>query len=112
MSKRSSISYSAKAPEGAPRVWRSLEERENPDHLREAAASENEVAVDRTIVSLGKKKSAEKITVVEGGEKGGGLGRRHFMALGGIAAAAGLSGCARRPAEHILPFTRQPEYSL
>ena len=38
----------------------------------------------------------------------------HFprVASGAAAAAATLSGCLRRPAEHILPYTRTPEYAL
>src|SRR5688500_7171507 len=98
MSKRSPISHSA-APKGAPRVWRSLEEREDPTRRLEAAKSEPEVAP--SLISLGKKK-----------DDSSGLGRRDFLTVSGVAAAAGLSGCGRRPAEHIMPYTRQPEYSL
>jgi molybdopterin-containing oxidoreductase family iron-sulfur binding subunit len=41
-----------------------------------------------------------------------GFGRRQFFALAGSTAAVSLSGCLRRPVEHILPYSHQPEYVL
>jgi molybdopterin-containing oxidoreductase family iron-sulfur binding subunit len=39
-----------------------------------------------------------------------GVSRRQFLALAGASLAlAGLSGCAQRPAEKIVPYVRQPE---
>jgi molybdopterin-containing oxidoreductase family iron-sulfur binding subunit len=42
-----------------------------------------------------------------------GISRRHFLSLMGASLAlAGLSGCAQRPAETIVPYVRQPEELL
>jgi Fe-S-cluster-containing dehydrogenase component/anaerobic selenocysteine-containing dehydrogenase len=116
MSKRSQISRSSAPARGqGPRVWRSLEEREDPTRREALAASEPEVQLDKEVqveksdlITLGR--SSAKTTK---SDASGGLGRRQFLTTGGVAAAAAsLSGCLRRPVEHILPYSRQPEYVL
>ncbi len=87
MSKR--LPYYVPADEG-PAIWRSLEEKADPERRTREAAEETSVVPEKSIV-----------------------GRRRFMAVSGATAAAvGLSGCLRRPAENILPYSRAPEYSL
>jgi molybdopterin-containing oxidoreductase family iron-sulfur binding subunit len=40
------------------------------------------------------------------------MGRRSFVTLGAITAALAAEGCARRPVEKILPYTKAPEYAI
>jgi molybdopterin-containing oxidoreductase family iron-sulfur binding subunit len=104
MSKRAAITYSPPLP-GAPRIWRSIEERADPERRGRLAASEPEMQLDEAsgLVTLAKRKA----------RPAAGLGRRQFLTASGAAAAtATLSGCLRRPVEHILPYARQPEYVL
>ncbi|MDQ3032908.1 MAG: 4Fe-4S dicluster domain-containing protein [Myxococcota bacterium] len=108
MSKRPAITSSTAAlPAGAPRAWRSLEDRADPKRAVEAAASESSVQLDaRDLITLSGGKSKSKGT-------DGGVKRREFLTLSGVAAAAAtMTGCLRRPVEHILPYARQPEYVL
>ena len=91
MSKRKAYEL-PKPQEAAPLFWKSLEEKAQPEEAD-------------------KRKTAE--FPYEHDEPGGSLGRRGFMMFAGITTAiAGLEGCARRPVEKIVPYTRMPEYSL
>ncbi|UJR80932.1 4Fe-4S dicluster domain-containing protein [Sandaracinus amylolyticus] len=105
MSKRPAITHSNALPKGAPLAWRSIEERLDPKRFEELAASEPGVQVDKSdLITIGKKSA-------DSSESKDGVNRRQFLTLSGAAAAAAaMSGCARRPVEHILPYTRQPEY--
>ncbi len=77
--------------DGRPPLWRSLGEKRDPAKRDREAVAEPAVQVPERSV----------------------LGRRRFMAISGATAAAiGLSGCMRRPEEHILPYSRAPEYVL
>src|SRR5690606_3936939 len=88
MSKRLPIHVAPAASAQAP-VWRSLGEKADPERRAREAAEESSVQLPEKSV----------------------LGRRRFLAVSGATAAAvGLSGCLRRPAEHILPFSQAPEY--
>jgi Fe-S-cluster-containing dehydrogenase component len=72
--------------------WRSLEEKANPDLLREASCGSD--VVKQTV------SPAELLR----------LNRRNFMTLGGaVSLLTGIEGCVRRPVEKILPFTEAPE---
>lgn len=88
MSKRLPIHVSADAP-GQPPIWRSLGEKAEPTRRAREATEETSVQIPEKSV----------------------LGRRRFFAVtGATAAAVGLSGCLRRPAENILPYSSAPEY--
>ncbi len=78
-----------------PAIWRTLEEKNDPGkRAREA--------VEETGVQLGSLLPSDSL-----------VGRRSFFKVtGATAAAVGLSGCLRRPAEQILPYSRAPEYTL
>ncbi len=106
MSKREPMSFRAAGPSSAPStpaVWRSVEEKRDPSRAHEDAITETGVAPE--LVSLRTNK--------EQPPKGEGLSRRNFLvASGAAAAAATFTGCIRRPAEHILPYTRTPEHAL
>ncbi len=96
----------AAAPKAnTPRVWRSLEEQSDPKRYRELAkAGEGGVQVDvARDPSAGVTTPSDTLTVT----------RRSFLAVASAATTAvAASGCIRRPAEQILPYTRAPEYSL
>jgi Fe-S-cluster-containing dehydrogenase component/anaerobic selenocysteine-containing dehydrogenase len=73
-------------------VWRSLEEKADPQRLSDEAKGSDVVKRSMGLVELGK------------------LRRRRFLTLSGsISALAGLEGCIRRPVEKILPYTDAPE---
>ncbi|HJK97004.1 MAG TPA: 4Fe-4S dicluster domain-containing protein [Polyangiaceae bacterium LLY-WYZ-14_1] len=81
------------APTSAKPIWRSIEDKRNPERAAAEATAEFPTGV------------------VDAANL---LGRRSFMAVGGAGAALALSGCdaLRRPEEEILPFSRGPEYVL
>lgn len=88
MSKRLPIHVPTDGPDQAP-LWRSLGEKADPTRRSRDAVEETSVQLPEQSV----------------------LGRRRFFAVSGATAAAvGLSGCLRRPAENILPYSRAPEY--
>lgn len=78
-----------------PAIWRSLDEKQDP--TKRAREATEEVGVQ-----LGSLLPSNSL-----------VGRRSFFKVtGATAAAVGLSGCLRRPAEQILPYTQGPEYAL
>jgi MoCo/4Fe-4S cofactor protein with predicted Tat translocation signal len=86
------------APEGTPHVWRSLEEKHrDPAETKAMAEAEfpHPVVDDTDLV-----------------DPKGMVGRRTFLGVTGATAAVAFSGCIRRPAEKILPFTDQAEYRV
>jgi molybdopterin-containing oxidoreductase family iron-sulfur binding subunit len=90
MSKRLPIQVSVESS-NQPSIWRSLGERVDPARRSREAVEEAAIQVPESSV----------------------LGRRRFFAVtGATATAVGLSGCLRRPAENILPFSQAPEYVL
>ena len=105
MSKREHSSFRAtSAAVGTKQkaAWRSLGEKHAPQSTHHDVVAESGVQVGE-LVTLGKKKEPE----------GSGVSRRQFLTVSGAAAAAvALEGCIRRPMEHILPYTRTPEYAL
>ena len=71
--------------------WRSLEEKERPEQLRDQAAGSD--IVKQSIDASGLTR----------------LRRRQFLTLSGaISALAGVGGCIRRPVEKIMPYTEMP----
>ncbi len=72
--------------------WRSIEEKERPEQLREQAAGSDIVKGSIDASSLTR------------------LRRRQFLSLSGaISALAAVGGCIRRPVEKIMPYTEMPE---
>jgi molybdopterin-containing oxidoreductase family iron-sulfur binding subunit len=108
MTKREALTFRS-APAGAQPVWRSLEEKSaSPEERAKQIAVESGVQVDGLVTlgtGLGKKALGKKSSK-------DGVGRRTFLAASTATAAIGLSGCIRRPAEEILPYTVTPEYAL
>ncbi len=81
-------------PHDPPAMWRSLEDKADPERPSRRAQAEAHDP-DGFI-------SADAI-----------VSRRGFLTLSGATAAAvGLSGCIRRPVENILPYSRAPEYVI
>ncbi len=94
MSKRDAYEF-AKPREAAPLFWKSLEAKAKPDEAKKRAEAEFPFNLTKDDESVGP------------------VGRRNFMMFAGLTAAiAGLEGCARRPVEKIVPYTRMPEYAL
>ncbi|MBX7190884.1 MAG: 4Fe-4S dicluster domain-containing protein [Sandaracinaceae bacterium] len=100
MTKRQSLAYRPSGTPSTPRVWRSIDEKNDPERYRDLAKEETGVQVDLVAPSaLVKKPDAS-------------VGRRGFLVAASATAAVTASGCIRRPAEQILPHTRAPEYAL
>ena len=90
MTKRPPIDV-APAPAGAPVVWKSLDALEAPELADARRTTEFPKGFDVNLENL--------------------LSRRGFLTLASATAAAvGLEGCIRRPAEKILPYARAPEW--
>ncbi len=96
MSKREPYELEVKR-DGAPVFWKSLEEKANP----ELAAAKATAEFPRELDSLDGRKSLI-----------GETGRRGFLFGGLSAALLAVEGCARRPVETILPYSKAPEYML
>ncbi|MCA9582958.1 MAG: twin-arginine translocation signal domain-containing protein, partial [Myxococcales bacterium] len=94
MSKREKYTF-AEPPAGTRTLWRSLSAKADPDKAREEATAEFDRETVHGLVD------ASSI-----------VSRRGFLTLTGAIAAVGGSGCVRRPAEKILPFTKAPEYAV
>jgi molybdopterin-containing oxidoreductase family iron-sulfur binding subunit len=113
MSKRLPYHVPAEAND-RPAIWRTLAEKEEPE--RRARESVEERSIQQRPTERGSNggaavpEAAVPETVVP--EKSL-VGRRKFFQVGGATAAAvGLSGCLRRPAQHILPYSQAPEYQV
>ncbi len=87
-----------KPADGSKVFWRSLEEKANPDVYAKQAVAE----FPQGVGPLEKGEQEDKTS----------LSRRGFVTLGAITAALAAEGCARRPVEKILPYTKMPEYSI
>jgi len=97
MSKRQAYELAAKS-DGAPIFWKSLEQKAN----RERTATQATAEFPRETVGHD---FASKDLL-------GPVGRRGFMFGGMSAALLAVEGCARRPVENILPYSKAPEYML
>src|SRR5262245_27699816 len=97
--------YEMKPIDAAPMFWRSLEEKADPGSFHERAESEFPEG-QLTGADVVQKKSTRAVAADPDDVTP--IGRRGFMMLAGASAA--LAGCARRPVEKILPYTRQPEF--
>lgn len=107
----------APAQDGAKVFWKSLEDKQNPAAAQSRAESEfslgleeakgsSLVAAAKNLVTLRKSKDAPKdVSDVA-------VGRRGFMFFAGASAALFAEGCARRPVEKILPYSKAPEHVI
>jgi molybdopterin-containing oxidoreductase family iron-sulfur binding subunit len=89
--------------DGAKVFWKSLEDKADPSRAQQRAAEEDGVkAAGEKLVTLGKKKKESDVSI----------GRRGFMFFAGASAALAAEGCARRPVEKIMPYSKAPEHLL
>ena len=105
--------------DGAKVFWKSLEDKANPAAAQKRAESEFSLGLEEakaltaattgkgpSLVTLRKSKAKEESLV----EKP--VGRRGFLFFAGASAALAAEGCARRPVEKILPYSKAPEHVL
>jgi Fe-S-cluster-containing dehydrogenase component/anaerobic selenocysteine-containing dehydrogenase len=108
-----------KPEDGAKVFWKSLGDMENPagaqkraesEESASAAAREAQPADDARLVRLRRAKDQPSAVAQEPRE--GSIGRRGFMFFAGASAALAAEGCARRPVEKIMPYSKAPEHVL
>jgi len=91
--------------DGAPIFWKSLEEKANSAEAQLRATAEFPLGIDEA-----KAKSLPTIARDDvAGDVNAPVGRRGFLTLAGITSALFAEGCARRPLEKILPYSKAPE---
>ncbi|HVH40701.1 MAG TPA: Fe-S-cluster-containing hydrogenase [Labilithrix sp.] len=107
-----------KTPEdGAKVFWKSLEDKANPAAAQKRAESEFPLGLEEAkaasvgaakndLVKLRKSKDEPKSVADVA------VGRRGFMFFAGASAALLAEGCARRPVEKIMPYSKAPEHVL
>ncbi|MCL2779077.1 MAG: 4Fe-4S dicluster domain-containing protein [Polyangiaceae bacterium] len=108
-SQPSLASDSPSASDGGKVFWKSLEDKANPALAQARAEVEfplgleeaSNASVAAQIANAGNERSA-----------GSTVGRRGFMFFAGASAALFAEGCARRPVEKILPYSKAPEHVL
>ncbi|MFO0641387.1 MAG: 4Fe-4S dicluster domain-containing protein [Polyangiaceae bacterium] len=110
MSRRTPYEFD-KPQDGAKLFWKSLESKENPEARDVRAAAEFPLGFEET--KGGPKRlpvvSSQAVKDVDPADS---VGRRGFMLFAGLTTALFAEGCARRPVEKILPYTKAPEYAL
>ncbi|MDF2691628.1 MAG: Molybdopterin oxidoreductase, iron-sulfur binding subunit [Labilithrix sp.] len=118
MSRREPHVFNAPPSEdGAKVFWKSLEDKANPAAAQKRAESEFALGLDEakassvasSLVKLRKSKNdvGSDKTVADVP-----VGRRGFMFFAGASAALFAEGCARRPVEKIMPYSKAPEHVL
>src|SRR5580700_10208456 len=98
MSKRQPYALDVAKSDAAPIFWKSLEQKADPARAQAEATAE----FPRAAVTGG----------VANDDQQGSFGRRGFLFGGMSAALLAVEGCARRPVENILPYSKAPEYML
>jgi molybdopterin-containing oxidoreductase family iron-sulfur binding subunit len=119
MSRREPHKWSA-PEDGAKVFWKSLEDKANPAAAQKRAESEFPLglaeakasAVASGLVKLRKSKDANDPAARATETSDASIGRRGFMFFAGASAALFAEGCARRPVEKILPYSKAPEHVL
>ena len=106
MSRRTDYTFEETTAD-APSVWRSLESKQDPQAAAERAKAEFKATAG---IPLQHAPSASRDDATPAPEGEGKVGRRGFMLFTG--ASAVLAGCARRPLEKVLPYTKQPEHAV
>ncbi len=96
---------STPAQDGAKLFWKSLEAKADPAARDVRATAEFPKGFEEAKATSLLKKPAE----VDAADS---VGRRGFMLFAGISTALFAEGCARRPLEKILPYSKAPEYAL
>ena len=102
----------AKPQDGAKVFWKSLDDKNRPEEAQKRAQIEvaaSAAAADATLVKLrrGKAPGEKSADPTEAS-----IGRRGFMFFAGATAALAAEGCARRPVEKIMPYSKAPEHVL
>jgi Fe-S-cluster-containing dehydrogenase component/NAD(P)-dependent dehydrogenase (short-subunit alcohol dehydrogenase family) len=93
--------------DGAKVFWKSLADKASPDAAQKRAESEFPLGLEeaKNLVKLRKSKDGSDVADMS-------VGRRGFMFFAGASAALLAEGCARRPVEKILPYSKAPEHVL
>jgi molybdopterin-containing oxidoreductase family iron-sulfur binding subunit len=115
--------YDHKAPaDGAKVFWKSLEDKANPAAAQRRAESEFPLGLEEAkaasvaaaksdLIKL-RKKPLRVVGAPPQDVADVSVGRRGFMFFAGASAALFAEGCARRPVEKILPYSKAPEHVL
>lgn len=116
MSRRQPHVFS-KPEDGAKVFWKSLADKELPELAQKRAQSEEAASSaaraaegDPSLVRLRRAKDQPAAVSQATGEAS--IGRRGFMFFAGASAALAAEGCARRPVEKIMPYSKAPEHVL
>lgn len=97
MSRRQPHPAPAPSPiDGAKTFWKSLEAKADPGARDARATAEFPKGFD------------EARALAQAADEPGSVGRRGFMLFAGLSTAVFAEGCARRPVEKILPYTKAP----
>ncbi|MCL2724898.1 MAG: 4Fe-4S dicluster domain-containing protein [Polyangiaceae bacterium] len=107
------------ASDGAKVFWKSLEDKANPAAAKARAEVEFplglEEASDASVIAA----STSKLVTLRRSKDdspnpspNNSIGRRGFMFFAGASAALFAEGCARRPVEKILPYSKAPEHVM
>ncbi|MEA2748228.1 MAG: hypothetical protein QOI41_2371, partial [Myxococcales bacterium] len=113
MSRRQPHTFT-KPQDGSKVFWKSLADKNRPEDVQKRAETEvaaSAAAADATLVKLrrGKSRGPEEKSV---DATDASIGRRGFMFFAGATAALAAEGCARRPVEKIMPYSKAPEHVL
>jgi MoCo/4Fe-4S cofactor protein with predicted Tat translocation signal len=92
--------YSFNDTSGAKLFWRSIEEKDSPDHHQAMKEAEFPLSLSKAVQQEKEEDGAPVFSV----------DRRSFLKFGtAVTALFGLDGCVRRPVEKLIPYTRAPE---
>ena len=103
--------------DGAKVFWKSLEDKANPAAAQKRAESEFSLGLEeaKALTAATTKSPQSLVTLRKAREESlveKPVGRRGFLFFAGASAALAAEGCARRPVEKILPYSKAPEHVL
>ncbi len=107
--------------DGTKVFWKSLADKERPDLAQKRAESEQAAtaaaaaAAESGLVRLRRNKTGAAPAAPppsRNADTDVSIGRRGFMFFAGASAALAAEGCARRPVEKILPYSKAPEHVM
>jgi MoCo/4Fe-4S cofactor protein with predicted Tat translocation signal len=115
MSRRTPYSQSAPQADGAKVFWKSLEEKADPAGAQKRAEAEFPLGLEEARLAAPAETTGTLVKLRRGKEDkaahaDAAVSRRGFMMFAGASAA--LAGCARRPVEKIMPYSKAPEHVL